>query len=57
MWDWDIVWRVLLLSAVFVADAVVFVELAKDEAQEWRTRRLARVQRQVPTAKFRPQSL
>jgi hypothetical protein len=57
MWDWDIVWRVLLLGVVFVADAVVFVELAKDEVQEWRTQRLARAQHHVPATEFHPQSL
>jgi hypothetical protein len=57
MWDWDIVWRVLLLGAVFVADAVAFVDLAKDELQDWRTQRLARERRRVPATKLRPQSL
>jgi hypothetical protein len=57
MWDWDIVWRVLLLSVVFLADAIVFVDLAKGELQDWRMQRLAREKRHVPASKFRPQSL
>jgi hypothetical protein len=56
MWDFGI-WQVLLLTAVFVADAIVFAELAKDEVRDWRAQRLAREQRHVPAAKFRPQSL
>jgi hypothetical protein len=57
MWDWDIVWRVLLLGVVFLADAIVFVDLAKDELQDWRTQRLARERHHAPARKFRPQSL
>jgi hypothetical protein len=48
MWDWDIVWRVLLLSIVFLADAIVFADLAKDELQNWRTKRLTRERRHLP---------
>jgi hypothetical protein len=57
MWDWDIVWRVLLLSVVFLADAIVFVDLAKDELRDWRAQRLARERHHVPTSKLGPQSL
>jgi hypothetical protein len=57
MLDWDIVWRGLLLGAVFVADAIVFVDLAKDELRDWRARRRPSDARGEPVSKFHPQSL
>jgi hypothetical protein len=57
MLDWDIVWRGLLLGAVFVADAVLFVDLAKDELRDRRARRRPSDARREPVSKFHPQSL
>jgi hypothetical protein len=41
MLDWDIVWRALLLSVVFLADVVVFFDLAKEEWRDLRAQRPA----------------
>jgi hypothetical protein len=41
MLDWDIVWRALLLSVVFLADVVVFFDLAKEEWRDLRGQRPA----------------
>jgi hypothetical protein len=57
MLDWDIVWRGLLLGAVFVADAIVFVDLAKYELRDWRTRHRPSAARREPVSEFHPQSL
>jgi hypothetical protein len=57
MLDWDIVWRGLLLGAVFVADAIAFVDLAKDELRDWRAQRRPSDARREPASKFHPQSL
>jgi hypothetical protein len=57
MLDWDIVWRGLLLGAVFVANAIVFVDLAKDELRDWRARHRPSDARGEPVTKFHPQSL
>jgi hypothetical protein len=57
MLEWDIVWRGLLLGAVFVTDAIVFVDLAKDELRDWRARRRPGDARGEPVSKFHPQSL
>jgi hypothetical protein len=57
MLDWDIAWRGLLLGAVFVADAIVFVDLAKDELRDWRARRRPSDARREPVSTFHPQSL
>lgn len=56
MLDWDIVWRGLLLSVVFLADVVVFVGLAKDELRHFRSR-LAIKRRRAPARELHPQPL
>ena len=32
----DMLWRVALMSVVFLADVVVFIGLCRDELREWR---------------------
>lgn len=38
----DLMWRIELLSAVFVTDLVVFIGLCREELREWRVHRSAR---------------
>jgi hypothetical protein len=37
------VWRVALLSVVFLTDLVVFIGLCREELRDWRHRRSARL--------------
>jgi hypothetical protein len=37
----DMVWRVVLLSVVFLTDLVVFIGLCREELRDWRGRRSA----------------
>jgi hypothetical protein len=37
----DVMWRVVLLTIVFLVDIVVFVCLCRDEIRDWRVRRCA----------------
>jgi hypothetical protein len=37
----DLIWRVALLSAVFVSDLVVFIGLVREEVRDWRVNRSA----------------
>jgi hypothetical protein len=38
----DMVWRVALLSVVFLTDIIVFIGLCREEIGDWRGRRSAR---------------
>jgi hypothetical protein len=38
----DMVWRVALLSVVFLTDIIVFIGLCREEIRDWRGRRSAR---------------
>jgi hypothetical protein len=38
----DMVWRVALLSVVFLTDIVVFIGLCREEIRDWRARRSVR---------------
>jgi hypothetical protein len=42
----DMVWRVALLSVVFLTDLIVFIGLCREELRDWRRRRNA-----TPTAR------
>ncbi|HUJ99723.1 MAG TPA: hypothetical protein VLV85_15840 [Stellaceae bacterium] len=35
----DMVWRVALLSVVFLTDLIVFIGLCREELRDWRRRR------------------
>jgi hypothetical protein len=37
----DMVWRVALLSVVFLTDLIVFIGLCREELRDWRSRRNA----------------
>ena len=39
----DMVWRVALLSVVFLTDIIVFIGLCRDEIRDWRGRRSVRL--------------
>ena len=57
MWDWGMVWRGLLLGAVFLADAIVLAELVKVELRDWQAQRAASNARRMPAENLGAQSL
>jgi len=57
MWDWGMVWRGLLLGAVFLADAIVLVELVKVELRDWQAQHAASNARRMPAKNLGAQSL
>jgi hypothetical protein len=38
----DLHWRLAMLSAVFLTDAIVFARLCREELRDWQTQRSAR---------------
>ncbi len=48
----DMVWRVALLSVVFLTDIIVFIGLCREEIRDWRGRRSVRLSPRAANENF-----